>query len=408
MIPSISHVFQDLKITSILPCFILSALFFEISKLVLRYSKFYQKAVQKSSQSRYKTLDGLRGYLALGVFFHHALMNYYYFEKGYFGVELSRFYDFLGQAAVSFFFMITGFLFWSKSIERKSNLTRSDLKKFYIKRFFRIYPMYWFSLGLVIIVVLFISQFSPKSSFLNLTYELTRLTTLSSFVFINGSHGPTSINTISIVPINSSIQWTLVYEVQFYLLLPFLAIFSKPKSFLLFSTGLILLYFLYPVRHIAIIINFLWGMIAAYVVNQLKAREFKNRWLYGAIILSIFTTVIMNVTGDFLTSPIASFLLFIAFTLIAQGNSLFGLLTTSGARYLGTISYSIYLLHGIVLFLVFHTVDLIFPIKTINAWYFWLITGICGLVVIGVSGITYRLIEEPFLRIKQLAKPSID
>ena len=92
--------------------------------------------------------------------------------------------------------------------------------------------------------------------------------------------------------------------------------------------------------------------------------------------------------------------MFCAFVLIASGNDLFGLLTAPASKYLGTISYSVYLLHGIVLFCVLRLVNLVYPIQGMNPLHFWLLAGICGLLVIVFAGISYRYIEYPFLRLK--------
>ena len=131
--------------TSIFPAIGLTIIFFGVAKLIVKHSAFYQQIVQKADQAQYKTLDGLRGFLALGVFFHHAVVNYQYFQIGTWQVSPSNFYTFAGQGAVAFFFMITGFLFWSKIISG----SRFKLKDFYTKRALRVLPAYWFYQGLL-------------------------------------------------------------------------------------------------------------------------------------------------------------------------------------------------------------------------------------------------------------------
>src|SRR5688500_16089594 len=63
---------------------------------------------------RYGTLDGLRGFLALSVFTFHLVLTRDFLVTGEWEPPRSRFYSFLGPLGVSLFFMITGFLFWSK------------------------------------------------------------------------------------------------------------------------------------------------------------------------------------------------------------------------------------------------------------------------------------------------------
>ncbi len=61
--------------------------------------------------NRVATLDGLRGFLALAVFFHHAAIYHRFLLDGVWALPPSRFYALLGPVGVSVFFMITGYLF---------------------------------------------------------------------------------------------------------------------------------------------------------------------------------------------------------------------------------------------------------------------------------------------------------
>jgi peptidoglycan/LPS O-acetylase OafA/YrhL len=65
---------------------------------------------------RVTSLDGLRGFLAFGVFFHHAVITYFYLANGRWDTPPSRFYTLAGHIGVDMFFMITGYLFWSRLI----------------------------------------------------------------------------------------------------------------------------------------------------------------------------------------------------------------------------------------------------------------------------------------------------
>ena len=70
-----------------------------------------------SVPSRIHTLDGLRGFLALAVLFHHGAIYHGYLKTGIFALPPSRFYTDLGEAGVAMFFMITGYLFWGQILD---------------------------------------------------------------------------------------------------------------------------------------------------------------------------------------------------------------------------------------------------------------------------------------------------
>ncbi|MBW4691883.1 MAG: acyltransferase [Lyngbya sp. HA4199-MV5] len=387
-----------MTITSIFPAIGLGILLFWGASVIVDRSAFYQTAIQSASKAQYKTLDGLRGFLALGVFFHHAVISYQYFQIGIWKTTPSSVYAFLGQGAVAFFFMITGFLFWSKMIVKPS----FNLKQFYLKRALRVLPAYWFSLALIVLIVLIVSQFSLKVSLPRFLIQL------SSWI-VCGIYGFSNVNTEQLFPdlnyssvglINASVQWTLTYELQFYLLLPLLVWLVKPWRFLALFLGLLTCSLLIPYVPLLTVRGFLFGMAAAYLVKKFEPKNWlSKRWVSLGILL-LLAAIPLLITPPYIESMKAIVLIFIAFVCIASGNDLFGLLTASASKYLGTISYSVYLLHGIVLFCVLRLVNLIYPIQGMNPLNFWILAGVCGLLTIGLSGITYRYIEYPFLRLK--------
>ncbi len=90
-----------------------------------------------------------------------------------------------------------------------------------------------------------------------------------------------------------------------------------------------------------------------------------------------------------------SLVVFLAFV---YGSDLFGLLRSQVAKFLGTLSYSIYLIHGIILFAIQNSFDYFYPILSIHPAFFWLLILISGLLTIVASSITYRFIEYPFIK----------
>ena len=76
--------------------------------------KFFRKIVEAEQSERFEALDGLRGFLAMGVLFQHAVQNYEFFQTGVWAITDARFYRFLGGEAVILFFITTSFLYWGK------------------------------------------------------------------------------------------------------------------------------------------------------------------------------------------------------------------------------------------------------------------------------------------------------
>ncbi len=102
----------------------------------------------------------------------------------------------------------------------------------------------------------------------------------------------------------------------------------------------------------------------------------------------------LRLFGDLLRAG----LLAVFFLFVAHGYDLFGLLRTRAANFLGTISYSLYLTHCIVLYVVVHVADRIVPIATLDGSQYWLLAGAAALGTVLLCSLTYRYVEYPFLR----------
>ncbi len=149
--------------------------------------------------------DILRLILAILVFFAHwntltaqNLSNTVFHLSGY---------------AVHMFFIVSGFLiFWSFDADQNK-------KHFYIKRFFRIFPLYAF---LIILQTLFFMGFSDGNGFEIVKYFVVNIFFLN---FLAPSVGST-LSSLDINAINGSL-WTLKNEVVFYILVPFIFMLYK-------------------------------------------------------------------------------------------------------------------------------------------------------------------------------------
>jgi len=80
--------------------------------------------------------------------------------------------------------------------------------------------------------------------------------------------------------------------------------------------------------------------------------------------------------------------------LIVLGSSVFGLFRSKASVLLGEISYSIYLLHGIILYALFSSGDII-DLTEISLLQYLYILPVVALLVILFSASTYLEIEKP-------------
>ena len=296
---------------------------------------------------RFVSLDGLRGYLAFFVFIFHSSMWYSFLRSGVFAVPDSHLFAHFGQDSVLVFFMITGFLFWSKLIDAKRYPI--DWTKLYISRGMRLVPLYLFAFVMTIVMVAVLSDFTRHESRLALlNHSLAWLT----FSFA----GQPDINQSTTAKEMLGDNWTLPYEWFFYFSLPACALLFrfKPSNWYVALSAVSIVGFAVWITNTHMLFGFAGGIIAAFAVRVESLRRKAVGRPAALVALAAVVAGVWFFPSGY--SRVVFVLLTIAFTIVACGNSLFGLLTNAISRTMGEMGYSIYLLHGAVLFITFRVI----------------------------------------------------
>ncbi len=329
---------------------------------------------------KHKTLDGLRGILATSVVFHHIVYFRTYFETGIWNSDIG-FYGLLGYVPVNLFFILTGFLFWDKALNSGGEI---PLVPFFRGRIRRIVPLYsLFAMGTAI-ATLVETGFRFNVPIQSLGKELVA-------AFSMGIHQMPSINGSKAGYMAGSISWTLVYEWRFYLVFPILAAilkYGKSGLWLLIAPVIV---FEFDTRYLL----FLLGIAAAHLNRIAELRA----WLAKPVGLLI---PVLSVASIFLSeqrgNAIPVFLLcFAAFLPIACGNSILGLLTHRSFVHLGRISYSVYLLHCLILFVMYESAGLKAQFMSLDPVAFWVCMTLVSTGIMLICTATFRYIEAPFM-----------
>ncbi|HII4350303.1 acyltransferase family protein [Enterobacter sp. KB-221C9] len=345
-----------------------------------------------ADNGRYESLDGLRGLAALSVAIHHSFFFFGYAKYGKWTIDYigggypQIIIDYLGKGSVSVFFMITAFLFWGKIL---GNSDAVNWRGFYIKRFFRIVPLYLVTVCLSIAYVIA----TIKTPFTLFPYIRDSFYWLTFDFF-----GTPNINGY---PLSKSIVagvfWTLSYEWMFYFMLPVLSVFavSKKSSSLLLWLMFGVMAFIY---WFGIGIN-RWAQahVLCFIIGAACAHMYK---FYPALIIRLkspaFSVIAVASLGvcvygfDAPYSHIPTILIGITFFIVSCGNCIFGVLRLKTMKMLGAISFSVYLLHGITYTVLFSTM-----IK--SGFSFHVAIAITIPVIIALSTISYLFIERKFI-----------
>jgi peptidoglycan/LPS O-acetylase OafA/YrhL len=364
------------------PFITINLLCFGVAFAIVRASPFYRELLDKTASGRTEMLDGLRGWLALGVFFAHAVTNYSWYTSGVWDGAIAPFYGRAGQIGVALFFMITGYLFWGRVVRSKGKL---DVPAFYLSRLRRIVPMYLVSVLMVLAVVVVMSGFALRSDPATLVRELR---SWLSFGFMHAG----DINGVKDAHNINAVYWTLAYEWMFYLSLPLLALFWRGTGLI----AMVVIAFLFCLQT-PVTLNFIAGGAAAALVEQRIFRStLAAKWMTPLPLLAL--ALVFTYPSAFGLMP--SVLMFVFFLFVVHGNSLFGVLATRASKMLGTVSYSIYLVHCIALFVVMRTVNAHYPIDGLEPLGYWIFAALAAVIAVLVSALTYRYVEHPFLSAK--------
>ncbi len=353
------------------------------------------------SATRISTLDGLRGLLALSVFFHHGVIYHQYLLTGVYGPPPSHFYRLLGPFGVDIFFMITGYLFWAILIKNSGQPLWLHM---YVGRIFRIGPLYLFAAAATLITIFSYTGLVLKVSHWDFLQSLVRLGLLGiRFVY--------PINDYKDIDMLIGVTWTLKYEWYFYLSLFITGQVARNKIAHFALPGIILPVLLFSIsRHASpqkMVVDDSWICATLFCIGMICAslRSYQISISLPNWLSSIFVIILISATFTFcdtLFATIPIILLGVAFFLIVSGCDIFGLLSTCPARRLSNASYGIYLLQGLF-FSWFFSLAPFRRFALTSPYCHWEIIFLCATVLVAFSSLAYFLIEQPGIRLGHLA-----
>lgn len=325
-------------------------------------------------KNRLEYIDSIRGIAALIVFFFHSLEI----------VDIKLDFIDLGRVGVVMFFIISGLVIpWSIQ-----NNIHSPIKNFIIKRFFRLYPAYWASIILAVIVVFFFHN----SELITAQIQITSIWQ----VILNFSMVQKTFGTVNIL----APYWTLFIEVVFYVICACLFYTkqlhnSKNQLLLIVIFSVIALIggsirFYYNVKlpiilPVALSIMFYGAFLRNYLLDR------RDELFTQVMLLSIFYFILLFITFKFYyqdgwikwyTTYLFAFVFCILLlTKFKINNRVF--------VYFGKISYSFYLLHTISIVIVFHFLGN----EAFTEIRFLAATTLSFCLTVALSDLSYRLIE---------------
>jgi len=344
---------------------------------------------QRISGSHIPALDGIRGLASLAVVFHHLG-----FGQGP-----------LGAYGVSVFFVLSGFLITWLLVRENDRTGTVSLKNFYLRRTLRIFPafyVYWaVTLGVFYWMRGAIAWPEPIAAF------------FYCGDWFHALQREPDTNRIMVI------TWSLGVEEKFYLIWPWLFLFLRknPKKLIRLTVALIGSIWLYRLGMMVLFDlprnylkyafearfdNILWGCLLALLTAANRLPKVLRRlaahpgWLLPVLAVIVTSLTLEARYGSryhysFGMTVDGIFTAVLLVQLVTLTNSaLLSWLESPPSRFLGRISYSLYLYHPTVMALMRHLG---------RGYSIRLAALVLGSIL--AASASYYLIEKPFLRLKE-------
>ena len=347
-------------------------------------------------------LDCLRFFAFFAVFIYHTLSNdpaYYSARHMPFGTLIASAAS-AGRFGVDLFFLLSAYLITELLLREQEQFGKVALRSFYLRRILRIWPLYF--LGILIAILL---PLVDSSEYFPVKYGL-------AFVLMSGNW----LITFGL-PSRSVMMslWSVSFEEQFYLLWPTFISRARSARSLLYASGVLLaaatLARVILVGHarathseVLIFTNTLTRLdpLALGIATAvfLRKKQLTLGWMTRFALL-IAGCILWLAAGHFY-SLAWSFML-LGYPAMAAGAWLIFLsalgsnLAPRWLRYLGKISYGLYVFHELAQYLSAKLLG--GSVHSLRAFVgYWSLS--LSLTVV-MAALSYQVFESPFLRLKE-------
>lgn len=357
----------------------------------------------KQQTKRIIYLDSVRGIAALMVVFYH-FMGWHWGDTQSFHLWS---FLFNGADAVSFFFVLSGFVLSYKYLHSDAEL---NIKKYTFNRFLRLYPAY-----IVTILLNYLYWNRHQLGFNLITDIFTQNVALwNELIMVKNQH-------MYYVP-----GWTLGIEMALSLLMPILIIAAR-RNKQTNGSGIRLIKWLIPFSLFigtgyisGFTIHFCLGIILAYYYPSIKTYNFKEskyhpyRWLIGLLVFLLFSIRHIERLFDFgpTYDKIAGFLRIDLFhyTAVASFAILLFIINNEKTQralsgkvmnFIGEISYSVYLSHWLIVVIIMERWDKIEAYFGSHTLAYFSMLAVAVITTLITATLMYYFIEKPFIRLSK-------
>lgn len=330
------------------------------------------------------------------------MSNGNYKTLSYFGEFLERFILNL-SFGVDVFFLISGFLITYLLLKEKEIYGKINIKKFYIRRILRIWPLYYFAIAFTPFLIQWLAPVYKQPDY------------LPNLLYFNNFHAITTQDW----QYPFAHFWSLCVEEHFYVVWPLVIAFIPIKRLPVVFVSLIFGSIIYRVSvyfgdpnpyNLSIYLNTL-SRVDVLVIGALLAyfhyKKPFNFEVHFAVRILVYLLLLACLFVDRIYASETMFLVIFkkyiyvmaaAFWMgnyMFNKNAFFNFKTKNVVHYFGKISYGIYVYHNMIIPVIF--MKIMFNNQIYNMYfYFFMMIGLTLLL----SWLSYELYEKWFLKLK--------
>ncbi len=344
-----------------------------------------------------KGLNGLRAIAAISVMLSHVFQNTFG-NWGITPIHLSLF-----EGGVTLFFVISGFLITFLLLKEKKLTNSINIKKFYLRRILRIWPLYYM---FILVCIIIVSQMKAESIL---------VPTLWYYLFFTANIPFLSASGIWIIVH----YWSIGVEEQYYLFWPWVVKYAK-SNLIKVTIVLLILFFGCKIgswvlfsNHSLIYRFFAVTSFHCMMLGGIGAILYYKRTKWFLLIttdkrIQLLTWIALVLSGfyaEFIPALIRNeYTAFISLLLImgqVENKTTLLKLENKTFNYIGKISYGIYVIHPLIIYLlsIFWRFKLSHSMP-IAIQYPLIYSLVCTLTII-VAALSYKFYESPFLYFKE-------
>ena len=364
-----------------------------------------------SRQVYFPNLDILRFVAAFMVIFLHAYEGWcgWFVKPGFLTIgdyktfnTSGKYIDHLisnGSFGVDIFFLISGFLITYMMLVEKEKTGKINFIKFYTRRTFRIWPLYFFLIAVTPLLIRWLHKDQPDY--------------LSVIFFYNNFH--TIATQRWTFPFSH--YWSICIEEHFYLVWPFIVAFVPVKKLPVIFYGVIFIsvlsrawfsHFNYSFLHLFLhtlsrMDVLAMGALVAYYHFQKPIKlttPVSIRVMLFILFIIVYSyesysnwdTFFLACFRKYFYCGIAGFLMM---NYLFNDRAVFNFKKKNILHYFGKISYGIYMYGNIILVIAIEKIILFYNIHNMYL-YFIIVIGL----TIAVSAVSYETLEKYFLKLK--------